>query len=217
MRGWRRRSSLPGCCRSRVRPPPRPDDPWPYVWPVIAPITDPFRAPMSPYGPGNRGIEFATIPGQTIVTAADGVVTFAGQVGGRLFVTVAHLDGVRTSYSYLVVMAVSRGESVRRGEPVGVAGSVFHVGARIGDAYIDPAVLFGGAPKNAHLVEIPGQLRVRSSRPPAGRSPSPLFSLGQRGSMALPRLGFEPLQSRSGTETGALNHIQSSTGTNPRS
>lgn len=180
-----------------------PDDPWPYMWPVVAPITDSFRAPKNPYGPGNRGIEFATLPGQTIVSAADGVVTFAGPVGGRLFVTVAHPDGVRTSYSFLAVIAVSRGEPIGKGDPVGSAGSVFHVGARIGDAYIDPAVLFGGAPRNAHLVARPDGLRAELRQASARQSPSPLFMLGRSASSAVSRLGFEPLQSRLGTGTGA--------------
>ena len=32
--------------------------------PVSAPVIDPFRLPFGPYGPGNRGLEYATRPGQ---------------------------------------------------------------------------------------------------------------------------------------------------------
>ncbi len=123
----------------------RPDDPWPYRWPVAAPIVDPFRPPATRYGPGNRGVEMATVPGQAVVAAREGTVTFAGPVAGARYVTVLHPDGVRTSYSYLASVAVSRGQAVTAGQTLGTTGSRFHVGARIGDAYVDPAVLFGGA------------------------------------------------------------------------
>ena len=33
-----------------------------YAPPVDAPVTDPFRPPTSPYGPGNRGVEYASVP-----------------------------------------------------------------------------------------------------------------------------------------------------------
>lgn len=179
-----------------------PDDPWPYVWPVQAPITDPFRAPASPYGPGNRGIEFATVPGQEVVAAAAGTVTFSGQVGGRLFVTVSHPDGVRTSYSFLRSILVGRGQVVGRGEPIGYAAAVFHVGARIGDAYIDPAVLFGGAPSNPRLVVRTGALN-NVSRSPDDRQPtSALFELGRAGARGLMRVVGEPVQSRTGATSG---------------
>jgi pimeloyl-ACP methyl ester carboxylesterase len=79
------------------------------------------------------------------------VVTFAGQVGGMLHVTLQHADGLRTGYSYLASVTVARGESVRQGEIVGRAGDTFHFGARIGAAYVDPAALFDSA---ATVVEL---------------------------------------------------------------
>src|SRR2546426_469687 len=42
-----------------------------YRPPVEAPVTDPFRPPLTPYGPGNRGIEYATVPGASVHAAAD--------------------------------------------------------------------------------------------------------------------------------------------------
>jgi len=179
-----------------------PDDPWPYVWPVQAPITDPFRAPASPYGPGNRGIEFATVPGQEVVSAGAGIVTFSGQVGGRLFVTVAHPDGVRTSYSFLRSIAVTKGQEVGRGETVGSAAAVFHVGARIGDAYVDPAILFGGAPSSPRLVARFDEQRPRGQSLSRGQQSSALFELGLAGATGLMRFVAEPVQSRTDTTSG---------------
>ncbi len=130
------------------------DDPWPYVWPIDAAVTDPFRPPATRYGPGNRGLEFATDPGMEVRAARAGTVTFSGQVGAALHVTVRHSDGVRTSYSYLLAAAVSRGDSVATGQPIATTGVRLHVGARIGKAYIDPAILFG-ASRRVHLVPVP--------------------------------------------------------------
>jgi murein DD-endopeptidase MepM/ murein hydrolase activator NlpD len=124
-----------------------------YQPPVDAPVADPFRAPPSPYAAGNRGIEYATAPGTLVRAAAAGEVVFAGPVGGTLHVVVRHPDGVRTSYAFLQSVLVRRGDRVEPGTPVGLAGAHVHLGARVGDAYIDPATLFGsGIRPRVHLV-----------------------------------------------------------------
>lgn len=117
-----------------------------YQPPVAGPIIDPYRPPSSPYGPGNRGVDYATTPGEVVGAAADGVVTFAGAVGGGLHVVVLHADGVRTSLSFLGGVLAARGEQVRRGQPVGRAATSLHFGARRGEAYLDPTSLFRDAP-----------------------------------------------------------------------
>lgn len=116
-----------------------------YTPPVDAPIIDPFRPPETFAGPGNRGIEYGVAPGMPIHAAADGVVVFAGQVGGGLFVTISHADGVDTTYSYLAEILVGSGETVSRGQQVGTSGATFHFGAKIGDAYLDPETLFAAS------------------------------------------------------------------------
>lgn len=117
------------------------------IWPIDAPITDPFRPPDNRYGKGNRGLEFATQPGSTFVATADGTVHFAGQVGGRLFVTTRHADGLRVSYSWIATIAVKKGERVTQGQPLGTTGDILHVGVREpDDTYIDPAIVFGPRP-----------------------------------------------------------------------
>ena len=125
-----------------------------YEPPVAAPVSDGFRPPATPYGPGNRGLQFATSPGDTVHASADGEVVFAGPVGGSLHVTVLHVDGVRTSYSHLLGIDVHVGQSVHRGDPLGRAGSGFHLGARRGGTYIDPAGLFAGAATRVELLPL---------------------------------------------------------------
>lgn len=133
-----------------------------YRKPIEAPISDPFRPPSNPYGPGNRGVEFASTPGQTISAMADGLVTFAGQVGGSLHVVVLHADGLRTSYSYLVEVLVAMGQRVAAGAAVGRTAGRVHVGARRGEVYIDPARLW--APRRAARL-VPDDLGRPLGRP----------------------------------------------------
>lgn len=102
--------------------------------------------------------------------AAAGVVTFAGQVAAGRHVTVVHADGVRTSYSFLAGVAVRAGQAVQAGQVLGTAGTSFHFGARIGEAYVDPAVLLGVAGP-ARLV--PVTARGLSRRPGPGGAPVP--------------------------------------------
>ena len=114
-----------------------------YIWPVSGIIVDPFRPPSHQYGPGNRGLEFATRPGAPFWAASDGVVSFAGPVGGRLHVTVSHPDGLRVSYSGVATIEVDRGERVRQGQQLGTVSDRLHVGVRRDEIYLDPAQIFG--------------------------------------------------------------------------
>lgn len=124
-----------------------------YRPPVPVPIVDGWRPPSTPFGPGNRGVDYGTSPGQAVGAAGDGVVSFAGQVGGSRHVTITHTDGVRTSYSFLGAIEVRRGQAVRRGQRIGSAGEQpLHFGARRGTAYIDPTSLFGDETVTVRLV-----------------------------------------------------------------
>ena len=131
-----------------------------YRPPVEAPVTDPFRAPLTPFGPGNRGLEYRTRAGQTVRAIGAGVVTFAGSIGGSRYVTVSHADGLRSSYSYLAEILVAERQVLATGAPLGRAGPSFHLGVRCGDAYLDPAALIG-----------PGGGRWRARLVPDGRFP----------------------------------------------
>ena len=123
-----------------------------YVPPADTAVVDGFRPPSSRYAAGNRGIDYATEPGDVIRAAADGDVVFAGRIGSATHVVVLHDDGIRTSYSFLADTDVRRGDRVGQGDAVGTARGPVHFGARAGDEYLDPTVLFGGGPPQVHLV-----------------------------------------------------------------
>lgn len=135
-----------------------------YAPPVDGSIVDAFRPPSTPYGPGNRGVDFATAPGEPVRAAGDGEVVFAGSVGLSRHVVVLHPDGLRTSYSFLASVSVRRGDEVRRGDTVGIAAARVHFGVRAGDdLYLDPSLLLDGRPPPVHLVPVESR-RVGSER-----------------------------------------------------
>lgn len=141
-------------------------DPPQYRPPVDAAVSDPFRPPTNPYGPGNRGLEYDTAPGTEVRAAADGRVTFAGLVAGTRHVTVLHPDGLRTTASRLASVAVVVGQEVRQGDLLGTTVGRLHFGARSGDAYLDPAALFGPDLPHVWLVpfDVPPGIGIGSER-----------------------------------------------------
>lgn len=122
--------------------------------PVDAPVADPFRAPEDPYGPGNRGIEYNTDPGDLVRAAASGTVRFAGPVAGALHVTLDHGGGLLSSYSYLQRISVRTGIAIARGAVIGVAGERLHFGVRLHGDYTDPAALIGQRRVRVRLVPL---------------------------------------------------------------
>jgi len=128
-----------------------------YRPPIDAPVVDAFRPPAQNWNAGNRGLEYATEPGTPVAASAPGEVVFAGPVADGLHVVVLHDDGLRTSYSFLALVAVKRGDKVKQGQTLGTTRERFHFGVRAGDAYLDPAKLFGSGPPEVYLV--PEELR----------------------------------------------------------
>lgn len=119
-----------------------------WSWPVKGPVIRGFDPPDSPYGSGHRGIDIAAPAGSVAVAPADGTVAFAGPVGGRLFLTIDHGGGVESTFSWVAVLEVRRGDVVRQGQPVARTGGGhtgdlipnLHFGVRLDDAYVDPLV-----------------------------------------------------------------------------
>ena len=162
--------AVTGPASAQTVPPPGPVPVVLYQPPSEGIVVDSFRPPAHLGAPGNRGLEYATRPGSAVRAAAAGVVTFAGRVATRWHVTVAHADGVRTSYSFLADVAVRAGQAVEVGHVLGTTGTSFHFGARIGEAYVDPAVLLGVAGP-ARLVPVTSRGVPRRLGP--GGAPAP--------------------------------------------
>lgn len=128
-----------------------------YRPPVARPVADPFRPPTNPYGPGNRGLEYATESGDVIRVIGPGIVAFAGWVAGRGVVSIEHPDGLRSSLTGLASISLRRGQLVDTGTLAGTAAGRVHLGVRRAGRYLDPATLFtdGWRPHHAVLVPVP--------------------------------------------------------------
>ncbi|GAA3284768.1 hypothetical protein GCM10020218_043420 [Dactylosporangium vinaceum] len=124
----------------------------PFEAPLDGPVTVTrgFEPPSDRYAAGHRGVDLAGAPGQIVRSAGAGTVIFAGNVGGRPIVSVAHADGVRTTYEP-VDPSVKRGQAVAAQTPVGrlrpghpdcPADACLHWGLRTSDnVYLDPLSL----------------------------------------------------------------------------
>jgi murein DD-endopeptidase MepM/ murein hydrolase activator NlpD len=126
------------------------------VPPVDGELLRPFTAPATPYGPGHRGVDLAAQPDDPVRAALPGVVTFAGEVARRGWVTVDHGGGLETTYGALDPRALTAGERVEAGQLLGrLAAGAGHLdwGARLHGDYIDPLRLFGRW--QPHLVRLP--------------------------------------------------------------
>lgn len=145
-----------GAPRSWAGPPPAArrlaGEPPVYQPPVDDAVRDPFRPPATPYGPGNRGLEYDTVGGETARAIGPGVVAFAGRVAGRGVVSVVHPDGLRSSLTGLARITVRKGDRVVTGSVVGVAAPLLHLGVRRDGTYIDPASLFGRRVRPRHAI-----------------------------------------------------------------
>ena len=124
--------------------------------PVSGRVTDGFRSPVCPYCAGNRGLEIDTTPGQTVVAAAAGRVSFAGSVAGTRYVAVEHGGGYRTTYGGLASITVTTGTRVDAGGALGTSAAHTFFGLRQGDVYLDPYPHLGVVVIAPHLVPLDG-------------------------------------------------------------
>jgi len=72
----------------------------------------------------HKGVDFAGTKGSTVVAVAAGVVTWAGERSGfGKLVEINHGDGYVTRYGHNEKTLVAVGQTVKRGEPIGLMGS----------------------------------------------------------------------------------------------
>lgn len=124
-----------------------------FSWPVSDPeVTRRFDPPPRPWLAGHRGVDLAAAPGATVRSAGAGTVVFTGTVAGRGVVSIAHADGLRTTYEPLRPARLRVGETVAAGQEIGrldpghpgcPAAACLHWGLRRGDTYLDPLTLLG--------------------------------------------------------------------------
>ena len=124
-------------------------------WPMAgARVTQPFgpsdlllEPPLGPYAHFHTGVDIAAPFGTTVMAAADGVVVAVGhtRIGYGNYVVVAHGGGIMTLYGHLLETNVDVGNTVVRGQRIGLEGSTgwstgphVHFELRVNDAVVDP-------------------------------------------------------------------------------
>jgi murein DD-endopeptidase MepM/ murein hydrolase activator NlpD len=125
-----------------------PDD---WTWPVVGPVINPFDPPSTPFGAGHRGIDIAVDVGTVIVAPEAATVSFAGKVGGQLFVTLNHGGGLESTYSWVSTILVHKRDIVARGAAIALSGTGhpgssvphLHLGVKLNDVYQDPLDYLG--------------------------------------------------------------------------
>ncbi len=120
----------------------------PVIWPTRGRFTSRFGYRTSPTGGGRRfhkGIDITAPMGTPIKAAAQGEVVYAGWFSTYgLIVEIDHGDRLRTRYAHLSRALVKPGQTVYRGDVIGLVGNT---GRSIGP-HLHYEVLVSGAPSN---------------------------------------------------------------------
>jgi murein DD-endopeptidase MepM/ murein hydrolase activator NlpD len=100
----------------------------PNIWPVLGPLSSGFGTRGNPFGgPGrefHKGQDIAAPIGTPVIATADGTVTIAGWLRGYGWVVyIDHGNGISTRYGHLSRIDVEIGQTIRRGEQLGLVGS----------------------------------------------------------------------------------------------
>ena len=121
----------------------------PSIWPATGDITSGFGGRTSPLGDGielHLGIDIAIAMGAPVVATADGRIVQSGPAGGYgNLVQIDHGNGITTLYGHNSQLAVSVGQTVKKGQVIAYAGSTgkstgphVHYEVRENDTAADP-------------------------------------------------------------------------------
>ncbi len=99
----------------------------PSIWPAKGAVTSGFGWRNDPFGGGNElhaGLDIANAIGTPVVATADGQVVQSGLVGeyGNM-VQIDHGNGIATIYGHNSQLAVSVGQTVKKGQIISYVGS----------------------------------------------------------------------------------------------
>jgi murein DD-endopeptidase MepM/ murein hydrolase activator NlpD len=108
--------------------------------PVRGTVVERFVAPACERCAGRRGIVVRVARPSPVLATATGEVTFAGHVGGALWVVQQVASGVRVTYGRLSAIAegVETGVQVPAGGVLGEAEERVYLGIRVGEAPRNP-------------------------------------------------------------------------------
>lgn len=93
-----------------------------FVWPTVGGYISSHMGPR--WGSYHKGIDIVRPSNRAILAADNGTVTYAGWMNGYGYtVKINHNNGYRTLYGHLASLDVSQGQTVAKGDKIGVMGS----------------------------------------------------------------------------------------------
>jgi septal ring factor EnvC (AmiA/AmiB activator) len=113
------------------------------VVPVPGSVVRHFQPPACERCAGHRGVTVQTTRGSTVVATADGVVEFAGSVGGTLYVVHRISPSVRVTYGGLATIAATVGSQLVAGDAVGESSDTTYLSVRVGEIHVEPLRALG--------------------------------------------------------------------------
>lgn len=115
------------------------------VVPIEGEVVRRFDRPLCMYCPGHRGVTIESRPGDEILAVTSGVISFAGQVGERLYVVQHLAPDIRVTYGGVLSIGpnVQEGLWVDAGQVVAIAAENTYLGVRIGQEYVEPLRFLG--------------------------------------------------------------------------
>ena len=123
------------------------------VVPVPGPVVQRFVAPACERCAGHRGVTIASGPGLVVRAPAAGVVSFAGDVAGSLYVVIAvdqvgratAAPAVKVTVGRLAVIGPDVLEGVRlaEGQEIGKSGPLTHLSVRVKGVHVEPLLALG--------------------------------------------------------------------------
>ncbi|MEA2291250.1 MAG: hypothetical protein QOF17_270 [Solirubrobacteraceae bacterium] len=170
-----------------------------WVPPVPGAVARAFHVRGDPFAAGlHRGADFAVPAGAPVRAACGGRVAVAGRIGSSGGVVTIACGRWRVSHLPLSRIVVRRGDAVRAGDAIGLAGrSRLHAGlhlgvraarARAGSGYVDPLRFLTAAhrpPPPAAPVGPRRPRRMASAHAPPAPAPAPPALAGTPASRAL--------------------------------
>lgn len=137
----------------------------PSIWPVVGTLRSGVGMRGNPFGgPGteyHKGQDIAAPMGTPVIATADGNITIAGwQRGYGWVVYIDHGNGITTRYGHLSRIDVAVGQTVRRGEQLGLVGST----GRSTGPHLHYEVRINGQPVSP-LLYLPAQPLLSSTKP----------------------------------------------------
>jgi murein DD-endopeptidase MepM/ murein hydrolase activator NlpD len=124
-----------------------------FIWPVKGDVISEFGT--AGHGVHNDGINIAVARGTPVHAADDGVVAYSGNElrGFGNLLLIKHSDGWMTAYAHNDQLLVKRGDTVKRGQKIALAGDSggvsqpqVHFEVRQGTRAVDPATFFKDRP-----------------------------------------------------------------------